>query len=113
MKRPEVYIAGVDVHAELADVLGTKKGWAGIDLAVITRDLPGSNLDRPGMGELILEATGVSMRHIKHPDDCPEWQRFKYIRQDGWEKEELCDEKTVYAALGKVEKSFSFLRRLS
>jgi hypothetical protein len=99
LERPGVYIVGVDVHSELKELLGRKTGWSGVDLSTLTRDLPASNLKRPGLGEMILEATGVSVRHIKCSNEKKDWNRFAYIRQRGWEEQSICHQKVVYAAL--------------
>ena len=48
---------------------------------------------------MILEATGVSVRHIKNSNDQNNWNQFAYIRQRDWENETICHEKVVYAAL--------------
>ena len=93
------YIAGVDVHAELGQILGRRRGWGGIDISVLTRDLDRSTLEKPGMGEFIKNTIGVSIDHIKKNSSCKEWSQYRYIRQFGWEKEKICEEKIVYAAM--------------
>ena len=93
------YIARVDVHAELGQLLGRRRGWGGIDISVLTRDLDRSILEKPGMGELIKNTIGVSIDHIKKSSSCKEWSQYRYIRQFGWEKEKICEEKIVYAAM--------------
>ena len=67
-------------------------GGAGIDISVLTRDLDRSTLEKPGMGELIKNTTGVSIDHIKKSSSCKEWSQYRYIRQFGWEKEKICEE---------------------
>ena len=74
-------------------------GGAGIDISVLTRDLDRSTLEKPGMGELIKNTIGVSIDHMKKSSSCKEWSQYRYIRQFGWEKEKICEEKIVYAAM--------------
>ena len=68
-------------------------GWRGVDLSVMSSDLPSANHGKPGMAALILAATGVSVEHLKSG------RMKKRLRIDGWNKAELELDKIIYAAM--------------
>ena len=68
-------------------------GWRGVDLSVMSSDIPSSNHGKPGMAALILAATGVSVEHLKSG------KMKKRLRIDGWNKAELELDKIIYSAM--------------
>ena len=99
LQSDDTYVVGVNVHTDLARLLGRKTGYKGVDLSVVTRDLPNADLERCGLGQLIKETTGVSVDHLKNPSKAKEWARFKGIRSHGWDKHPLPSKKVIYAAM--------------
>ena len=93
MERDNIYILGVAVWEDLFGLTGRRTGWRGVDLSVMSSDLPSANHGKPGMAALILAATGVSVEHLKSG------RMKKRLRIDGWNKAELELDKIIYAAM--------------
>jgi hypothetical protein len=91
----DVYVLGVNVWEDLLHVLGKKKGWKGVDLSILTSDMPSAKHSKPGMATLIYQATGVKVDHLKKPWE----QKFVGLRSTGWKTIRISDEKIVYAAM--------------
>ena len=60
-----------------------------VDLSVLVSDLPSSNLNRPGMSYIVLDARGVDLSHLKKSSNI-----YK-----GWDNKSLSDKKLLYAAM--------------
>ena len=84
-----VYILGVAVWEDLMFLLDDPMDCKSVDLSVLVSDLPSSNLNRPGMASIVLDATGVDLSHLKKSS----------IRYKGWDNKSLSDEKLLYAAM--------------
>ena len=103
LEDPNIYIVGKDVHDDLYLLFGRKTGFKGLELSVLCLDLPDScEESRPmksKLGQLAFEVTTVSFEHIKDPRKKKEWRKFIGIRETGWDKGYISNEKTVYAAI--------------
>ena len=60
-----------------------------VDLSVLVNDLPSSNLNRPGMASIVLDATGVDLSHLKKSS----------LRYKGRDNKSLSDKKFLYAMM--------------
>ena len=103
LRLPHVYIIGRSVHSDIGCLLGKATGHGGLDLSVLTLDLPDASENtrpmRSGLGTLATEATAVSFEHIKNSRKTPEGKPFIGVRDGNWNKEHIGPFKTVYAAL--------------
>ena len=96
----KVFILGVAVFDDLVSLYKdeTTAELKTIDLSVLASDLPTNDHSRPGMAGLIKDVLEVDVSHLKKAKE----GRFKGLRTSGWNRENISEEKILYAALDAV-----------